>query len=561
MTKGNLWLRRWGDWIEKATAKHGGRYQYPGPEKNDEDKVQIVCPDHGPFWQDPKKHLHGQGCGKCAGRGTDKLQDLKDKYPGWNWDGVTVEGSKAPLHLTCPRHGPFTTLYNRLMNRRDTLSVCPACNKAAGGTSQRVQRGTWEDRVKTLYQGRVTLKGETGGCQDKALFECETHGMFEARPLDVVNGHGCPQCGAESRVTGMRDTLAVTSMEFVQRAMTKKAGKGYGYDTSSFTNMRTPMRMYCREHGEFWQIPRNHLTLDAGCPTCASSVSKGEAAVRDWLLSLGETVVVRSREVLAPQEVDIYLPTRKLAIEYCGLYWHGEGYKDKGYHKQKYELAKSKGITLVQVFEDEWISKPEIVKSMLQHKLGASQKEYARLLEVVALSWAEARDFFEANHIGGAGSPTSTCFALVRDGDILQAISWGRGRFDGGDSYEMYRFASKSGMSVVGGLSRLLKKSLQELGPGTYSTYADLRWGQGLGYSQVGFQYRGDTSEGYFWVKQNKRFSRVSMQKHKLAGKLKNYDPNLSESDNCRANGYWKIYDCGHAKWELINGDNTNRPI
>jgi hypothetical protein len=31
--------------------------------------VEIICTEHGPFWQTPHNHELGHGCGKCGGHG------------------------------------------------------------------------------------------------------------------------------------------------------------------------------------------------------------------------------------------------------------------------------------------------------------------------------------------------------------------------------------------------------------------------------------------------------------------------------------------------------------
>ena len=65
----------------------------------------------------------------------------------------------------------------------------------------------------------------------------------------------------------------------------------------------------------------------------------------------------------------------------------------------------------------------------------------------------------------------------------------------------------------------------------------------------------GRTAPGYFWCNSaGERLTRHAMQKHKLADRLRAFDPALSEAENCRANGLWRIYDCGHLKLELAVG-------
>ena len=544
------WNRRWPMWVEKARAKHGAAYTYPSPVRSDEGKIEIVCPEHGSFWQRPAKHLHGQGCPKCSGLGADKMTPLRERYPAWDWSGVSITNSKTPLNLTCSIHGAFTTTYNALMNRREGLSVCPSCNRVSGGGVRRVPASTWVKRTKAAHGDAITLVGSPEGSQTLTTFRCVEHGEFEARPADIAYGHGCPTCGGTARIENLRKTIMVTPDEFRARAADCR-GDEYEYDMTTFTGMKAPMRMICSTHGEFWQRPANHITLLAGCPSCAMSISKGEDEIARWLTDLGVDVVRRNRSILDGREIDIFLPQYSLGIEYCGLYWHGEGRKNNGYHKEKLDAATAKGIALLQVFEDEWLNKPRIVKSIIAHKLGMGQSVGARKLRLVKVEWNKAKEFFDYTHMAGAGSPASFCYALVNDiGGIIQAMSVGQNRYQGG-GLEIYRMSSFPGIRVVGGVSRLLSAVRKEHPGVRVTTYADLRWGSGAGYGKVGFVRDGVTRPGYYWAKGLTRYSRVVMQKHKLHTILKIFDPELSEAENCRINGYWRVFDCGHSKWVI----------
>ncbi len=57
------------EFIKKAKEIHGDKYDYSKVEyTSTNDKVCIICPEHGEFWQRPHNHLKGQGCPKCSGK-------------------------------------------------------------------------------------------------------------------------------------------------------------------------------------------------------------------------------------------------------------------------------------------------------------------------------------------------------------------------------------------------------------------------------------------------------------------------------------------------------------
>ena len=69
--------------IEQAIKIHSNKYSYSKVDyKKSSDKVCIICPDHGEFWQTPHNHLSGQGCPKCQLKSQTKLYEkLKESFP------------------------------------------------------------------------------------------------------------------------------------------------------------------------------------------------------------------------------------------------------------------------------------------------------------------------------------------------------------------------------------------------------------------------------------------------------------------------------------------------
>ncbi len=58
--------------ISRLVKVHEGRYNYKNVEYNGYYKeIEIICKEHGSFWQKPDIHLRGAGCPKCAQYGFD----------------------------------------------------------------------------------------------------------------------------------------------------------------------------------------------------------------------------------------------------------------------------------------------------------------------------------------------------------------------------------------------------------------------------------------------------------------------------------------------------------
>lgn len=82
------------------------------------------------------------------------------------------------------------------------------------------------------------------------------------------------------------------------------------------------------------------------------SKSKEELSIENYFTSRGYEVYRNRRDIIPPQEIDIFIPSLNLGIEYNGWYWHKD--KDKYYHQNKALRCREKGIRLIQFYQKEW---------------------------------------------------------------------------------------------------------------------------------------------------------------------------------------------------------------
>ena len=136
---------------------------------------------------------------------------------------------------------------------------------------------------------------------------------------------------------------------------------------------------------------------------------KLEKEIQDFI-SDNIVTVNNLKTLIRPYELDIYLPEKKLAIEFNGLHWHSEGRgKDKYYHLNKTELCEEKNIRLIHIFEDEWLNKPQIVKNRLKNILGLTNyKIYGRKCTIKEIDGKLSSKFINKYHIQGNRSEEHT---------------------------------------------------------------------------------------------------------------------------------------------------------
>jgi hypothetical protein len=286
------------------------------------------------------------------------------------------------------------------------------------------------------------------------------------------------------------------------------------------------------------------------CPSCFEAAgSVGQSQIRDFLRELGCNVQVGFKTLIAPTEDVIVLPDHRIAIEYNGLYWDSEIKVGRNYYRDKTNACEAAGLQLIHIFESEWLVRRPIVESRLKALLGKSRRVAARRCEIVRPSHREYAAFMEVNHIQGARN-AKHIFALRHEGQFVAMMSFGKPRYDPHHEWEMLRYCSLVGVSVVGGAGRLLKAFEREVTPNGLVSYADRRWSTGGLYRTLGFTMKHASAPDYFYTKDGIRLeSRLAYQKHKL-GKLPTFDAALSEAENMQLAGYQRIFDSGSLVFE-----------
>ena len=130
-----------------------------------------------------------------------------------------------------------------------------------------------------------------------------------------------------------------------------------------------------------------------------------------------------NRDIISPKELDIYIPEKKLAIEFDGLYWHSSATIQnnnelKNAHLNKTLECLKQNIQLIHIFEDEFEYKRDIVLSRLNVLCGNAIKIYARKCNLEEVSYKEAELFLHQNHIQGS-IPSKINLALKNNNDII----------------------------------------------------------------------------------------------------------------------------------------------
>lgn len=506
-------------------------------------------------------------------------KNLEPLFTKEDWKGCTDKNLARYYKVKCKLCGQeYETWFSG-----NNCSKCPGCSKGAVNS------------IKTRYI-RICKH-----CKDnnvEPLFkESEYKGTMEGKRF-VVFPVRCLTCGNEYKTTFLGDNITKCPVCYPSKSVNNRyayicrlleqnnkeplftESQYLGTERSDRSKIKYPIR--CKVCGTCYEsIVTGPWVYN--CPKCTDGNrrSKKEISIVSWLESKGIEVWCNCSSLGLisdkgrPFDIDIYLPKYKIGFELNGYYWHNSGPdgKDKNYHKMKTDKALEKGIKLYHL----WEKTPEgLCKSIINSKIGLNRRVYARNLSIKEVDRDLAKEFLDRNHVDGFVQ-SSKYYALVdSEGDIQCMITLMRRAIQASKQayWEIGRFASKRGVTVVGGYSRLLKHSiiyLKLIGVKTLVSYCNRDLSpdyKDTFYYKQGFEYVGDSGMIYsYWVsksitingvlyKEGSLIGRHSLQKSKLLEIYKERGLVLSKDENTEYSlatglGLFPVYNSGNFKYRL----------
>ena len=328
------------------------------------------------------------------------------------------------------------------------------------------------------------------------------------------------------------------------------------------------IKNYCKKHPNGFEITKSLLysrlmnkKLQNICTKCypineQSSIKEKELI--EYIKLFNINYIQNNRNIISPYELDIYLPNHKLAIEFNGLYYHSELFKSKNYHLNKLKLCNENNINLIHIFENEWMYKSNVVKSIIRNKLNLiTNKIYARNTIVKEIISKESKEFLDNNHLQG-NINSKIKLGLFYNDELVSVMTFEKMRKSLGNInnknnyYNISRFCNKINTNVIGGASKLLNYFIKKYNPKCIISYADKRYSNGDLYKTLGFERIHETKPNYYYIKDYNKYHRFNFRKDKLKklGWLKEGE-DKTEHEIMLERGYYRIYDCGNIKYEM----------
>jgi len=267
--------------------------------------------------------------------------------------------------------------------------------------------------------------------------------------------------------------------------------------------------------------------------------SKAELEILEWVKSLG---LDAKKHRSGGKEIDIYIESKKIGIEYNGLYWHSEVYKENNYHLDKTNYFRDKGIRIIHIFEHEWRDRKDQVKSFLKSALGQNKNKIgARKCELKEVDPTEAKTFLKTYHIQGTPVSLSNTFGLYYQGELLALANFNK-HHRNKENWVLTRFVTKEDWTIQGGLSRLSKAGFDKFGK--LISWADKRWSVGSGYESSGWKVEEILHPDYFYTDCESAIPKQSRKKD-----LVETPEGMTEREHAIIDGLFRIYDCGKIRY------------
>lgn len=251
----------------------------------------------------------------------------------------------------------------------------------------------------------------------------------------------------------------------------------------------------------------------------------------------GMPIYESNRTVLDGREIDIWIPSKKVGIEYDGLRFHTGEDKGPKYHLDKTLKCERKGIKLIHVFSDEWLTRRPLVLDLINKTLGKYKVIEGSTCQGGEVSLEEGNKFLKTYSILGVPEGVSGYVGVFKSTNLLAVCPYK----ETPETLELLGYQEALGIKITQGVSKCLE-SLYVPPQKSLLARVDRRFSRGEEFKEGGFVPKEATFPKIYYTKDFK--SKIPSEGYKLTEKqIQKY-------------GLRKIYDCGEIILEKKNPSN-----
>lgn len=491
-------------------------------KENITDKNDLICPICKKNYRKFKVNKYFDTCSKvCCNKNLEKI--IKRKQSRINHFGSYV--SKEILEKTqqtcLKKYGK--TSYSKLQEFKD---------KVAETKLKKYGSKTYNNSKKMLHTKEVKYGSKSYNNINK-IRETLKQKYNVVAPVQITTVQKQQQLTCLKKY-GVKSFLSTKScsQQSKKQAYEKMMNNSFDIPAFSFddylkTRGVVELLFKCKRCNQIFSAIHNS-GIHHRCPICYHYVpSKTQFELTSFLKQFVQ-IIENTRKVIVPYELDVYIPEKKIAIEFDGLYWHcDEVLNNKNYHLYKTKLCEKQGIQLIHIFENEWLKKKEIVKGYLKSLLGIYDKGIFNDFQIKTIDKQISEIFQNENSLSTIDSDVN--LGLISNDELNYLMSFSKEQ-NKSNIWKIDNSCSKLGYSVsYENTSKLLNYFEENYHPKTITWIIDRRWGNGNLQKELGFKLIKTTKpEQHFWK-----------------GNVLNHNFKFETTINQDNNKYHTIYDCG----------------
>ena len=382
-----------------------------------------------------------------------------------------VTNKTKPVKIVCPKG------HQRTIIPSNFIRLGERCGECAG--NQRTPDSVIRERIEDSKYKFISSQSRAG--KTRVLLECDKGHVYEVDFYTFSKGH---RCGHED----------CNGSHKYQQSEVEKVFQKEGYTLlEEYRAYNEKMLVRCK-NGHEYHTSLAYWSAFSRCPVCG--ISSGERQIIKFLELHQIPFKLHDRSTINA-ELDFYFESKKLAVEYCGMYYHNHSFLLSRYKKKKAKRPHSSakhhhmdkmnkcvgvGVKLITLFEETWEKRRTQVEWFLYNQL--NPKVLSKDLEIRKVEWKQARDFLNDYHINGCGQPGNS-YALIADDRIVQLQVFAN---NGGKTY-LSRVCTGPGVKIIGGQSKaLFQAGVKDLNLTKVTALVDRNLSDGGWYQRVGFQ-------------------------------------------------------------------------
>lgn len=512
-------------------------------------------------------------CPYCAGR--ELLTGFNDVITYCNKNNISLEDYRDEIDLSkklpnsdkvvkwwCENHqGVFNqSIKNHILEKRS----CNICNGSI------LVKGINDFKTMCLKRNKGYLLDEW--CDERnpedfspntntvVKWKCNKGHIYESQISARYTGNNCPICSGYQIVRGINDFESQNPELMKDWDWDKNEIKPYeigkgsayrahwkchkcGYEWTSLVSDRN----------YFYKMSKISNVSPNGCPNCAINNKKSflelklYEKIKEYVPDLISGYIFN--EDGFTWSVDMYSPSKKIAVEFNGVYWHSEKYVGKYRHYNKMKDLESIGVDLYQVWKDDFIEKDEIVVRSILSKFGVlhQEKMNARNSEIRDISYAESKEFLDKYHIQGSVTGNRYVGGFINK-ILVGVLVLEDAKLKSGNFKVIKRYACSC--NVRGLFSKMLSKIPLEEGY-KFITYSDNCISKGKLYELNGFKLVKELEPSY-WIDDG-----CGKRKHKFGYRKSFFRDNpdliykegMTEFELEDVNKFRRVWDAGKKVW------------